>query len=45
VGFIDCEVISEFGLFDDCSGMRLGDQLISLNMVATKPQPLETPKG
>jgi predicted SAM-dependent methyltransferase len=45
VGFIDCEVISEFGLFDDCSGMRLGDQLISLNMVATKPEPLETPKG
>jgi predicted SAM-dependent methyltransferase len=37
VGFIDCEIFSEFGLFSDCSSLRLGDQLISLNMVATKP--------
>lgn len=37
-GFIDCEQISEFGLFNDCSGMRVLDTLISVNMVATKPQ-------
>ena len=36
-GFTDCEEVSEFGLFDDCSSMRLLDTLISVNMVTTKP--------
>lgn len=37
VGFTECEVVSEFGLFDDCSSLRVLDTLISLNMVARKP--------
>lgn len=36
VGFIDCTTVSEFGLFKDCSSMRLLDTLISVNMIATK---------
>jgi predicted SAM-dependent methyltransferase len=36
-GFEDYEKVSEFGLFNDCSNMRLLDTLISVNMVATKP--------
>ncbi|NJO51292.1 MAG: methyltransferase domain-containing protein [Leptolyngbyaceae cyanobacterium RM2_2_4] len=36
VGFQDYEVVSEFGLFNDCSSMRLLGTLISLNVVATK---------
>lgn len=36
VGFQDCETVPEFGLFDDCSSMRILDTLISLNVVATK---------
>lgn len=36
VGFLEYEQISEFGLFDDCSSMRLLDTLISLNVIATK---------
>jgi predicted SAM-dependent methyltransferase len=36
IGFQDYEVVSEFGLFNDCSGLRLLDTLISLNAIATK---------
>lgn len=36
VGFEECERVSEFGLFNDCSSMRLMDTLISLNVIATK---------
>lgn len=36
VGFSDCTTVSEFGLFNDCSSMRICDTLISVNMVATK---------
>lgn len=35
-GFSDCEEIQEFGLFRDCSSMRILDTLISLNVIATK---------
>jgi predicted SAM-dependent methyltransferase len=35
-GFEEYEQVSEFGLFDDCSSMRLVDTLISLNAIATK---------
>lgn len=38
VGFVDCTTASEFGLFNDCSSMRLMDTLISVNMIATKPE-------
>ena len=38
VGFDDCTAVSEFGLFSDCSSMRLLDTLISVNMIATKPR-------
>jgi predicted SAM-dependent methyltransferase len=38
VGFVDCFTVDEFGLFNDCSSMRLLDTLISVNMTATKPQ-------
>lgn len=37
-GFIDCQEVSEFGLFEDCSSLRVMDTLISLNMVAMKPK-------
>jgi glycogen synthase len=37
VGFEDCSVVCEFGLFDDSSSRRIKDKLISLNMIATKP--------
>ena len=36
-GFIDCTIVPEFGLFNDCSSLRFKDTLISLNMIATKP--------
>ncbi len=36
VGFTQYESVSEFGLFNDCSGMRLLDTLISLNVIAIK---------
>lgn len=36
VGFQGYELVSEFGLFNDCSSMRLMDTLISLNAIATK---------
>jgi predicted SAM-dependent methyltransferase len=35
-GFDDYEQVSEFGLFRDCSSMRILDTLISVNMIATK---------
>ncbi|MDY6940332.1 MAG: methyltransferase domain-containing protein [Cyanobacteriota bacterium] len=35
-GFEEYEPVSEFGLFNDCSSMRLMDTLISLNVIATK---------
>lgn len=38
VGFLDYEQVSEFGLFQDCSSVRILDTLISLNMMATKPE-------
>jgi predicted SAM-dependent methyltransferase len=37
VGFVDCEPVSEFGLFQDCSSQRVMDTLISVNMIAIKP--------
>jgi predicted SAM-dependent methyltransferase len=36
VGFIDCEQVMEFNLFDDCSNLRIMDTLISLNVIAKK---------
>ncbi len=39
VGFEDYEAVSEFGLFQDCSSLRVLDTLISLNVVATKTAP------
>ncbi len=36
VGFQGYEPVAEFGLFQDCSTLRLLDTLISLNVVATK---------
>jgi len=36
VGFSDYDVVSEFGIFDDCSSLRVMDTLISLNAIATK---------
>ena len=38
VGFVDCTPVSEFGLFNDCSSMKILDNLISVNMIATKPE-------
>jgi predicted SAM-dependent methyltransferase len=35
-GFGDFAEVSEFGLFQDCSSLRMMDTLISLNMTATK---------
>lgn len=35
-GFDDMETVSEFELFKDCSGLRLMNTLISLNVVAMK---------
>ena len=36
VGFHDLRVVSEFGLFDDCSSLLFGGVPISLNMIAKK---------
>lgn len=36
VGFEGYELVSEFGLFKDCSSLRLMGTLISLNAIATK---------
>jgi predicted O-linked N-acetylglucosamine transferase (SPINDLY family)/predicted SAM-dependent methyltransferase/GT2 family glycosyltransferase len=35
-GFQDIQVVSEFGLFDDCSSLLFGGIPISLNMIAKK---------
>lgn len=35
-GFQAYEQVAEFGLFNDCSRLRILDTLISLNVVATK---------
>lgn len=35
-GFAAYEAVSEFGMFQDCSALRILDTLISLNVVATK---------
>jgi predicted SAM-dependent methyltransferase len=35
-GFQDYEPVSEFGLFKDCSSLRVLDTLISLNVIVTK---------
>lgn len=37
-GFSECELVSEFNLFNDCSSLRILDTLISLNVIATKPE-------
>jgi len=37
VGFQDYWQVTEFGLFNDCSSLRVLDTLISLNVVAQKP--------
>jgi predicted SAM-dependent methyltransferase len=36
-GFVDIRRVEEFGLFNDCSGLRYQGQLISLNVEAYKP--------
>lgn len=36
VGFQEYERVHEFGLFNDCSSLRLMDTLISLNVIVTK---------
>ena len=36
VGFQECHPVTEFGLFNDCSNLRILDTLISLNVVAIK---------
>ena len=36
VGFQDCTPVTEFGLFQDCSTIKVIDTRISLNMIATK---------
>jgi predicted SAM-dependent methyltransferase len=36
VGFQEYETVAEFGWFNDCSGLRILDTLISLNGIATK---------
>lgn len=38
VGFEEYEQISEFNLFHDCSSIRILDTLISLNVIAKKPE-------
>jgi predicted SAM-dependent methyltransferase len=35
-GFKDCEQVSEFNLFSDCSSLKISDTLISLNVIAKK---------
>jgi predicted SAM-dependent methyltransferase len=35
-GFSDCKRVKEFNLFDDTSSLKLGEYLISLNLIATK---------
>ncbi|AFY61285.1 methyltransferase domain-containing protein [Synechococcus sp. PCC 6312] len=35
-GFTEIEQVSTFDLFNDCSGLRILDTLISLNVIATK---------
>jgi predicted SAM-dependent methyltransferase len=35
-GFYDLQVVSDFGLFDDCSSLLFGGVPISLNMIAKK---------
>lgn len=37
VGFEQYQQVDEFGLFSDCSSLRFGDTLISLNITAQKP--------
>jgi predicted SAM-dependent methyltransferase len=37
VGFSEYEQVSEFNLFKDCSTIRILDTLISLNVIAVKP--------
>ncbi|MBD1906963.1 methyltransferase domain-containing protein [Funiculus sociatus GB2-A5] len=37
-GFQNYQAVPEFGLFKDCSSLRLVDTLISLNVVATKAE-------
>lgn len=36
VGFIECQQVEEFGLFNDCSTSRILNTLISLNVIAQK---------
>lgn len=36
VGFQECQQVSEFNLFNDCSNLRILNTLISLNVVAIK---------
>lgn len=41
-GFSDYWAVSEFGIFNDCSSMRILDTLISLNVIAQKEMILES---
>jgi hypothetical protein len=36
VGFASVQHVESFGLFDDKSEVREGEQLLSLNLIATK---------
>lgn len=38
VGFEKYQTVQEFGLFDDCSSLRILDTLISLNLIAFKSE-------
>lgn len=35
-GFAKCEIVHKLGIFEDCSLIEVGDQLISLNVIAHK---------
>ena len=37
-GFVECERVTEFGLFDDTSKLVFAGVLISLNMIARRPR-------
>ena len=39
-GFVNFRRVAEFDIFDDTSNTRIGDTLISLNVIAEKPKPM-----
>jgi FkbM family methyltransferase len=42
-GFVNLRRVGEFDIFDDTSNTRIGDALISLNVIAEKPKPPGSP--